>query len=88
MENEEETQKAYEAKDRMMRNFRYAHLPPRLQEVSKVFADTARWMVDNITSSAERTAGLRKLLEGKDCAVRARLEADENDASKTEKKPG
>jgi hypothetical protein len=70
-------QKAYEKKDRMMRNFRYAHLPPRLQDVSHRFAINARWIVDNIPSSPERTVALRKLLESKDCAVRARLEGDE-----------
>ena len=70
-------QKAYEKKDRMMRNFRYAHLPARLQDVSHRFAINARWIVDNIPSSPERTVALRKLLESKDCAVRARLEGDE-----------
>lgn len=75
--NEAEIQKEYEAKDRMMRNFRYAHLPPRLQDVSQHFAFLARWTVDNIPSSAERTVALRKLLESKDCAVRARIEGDE-----------
>lgn len=82
LSTELEDQKAYEAKDRMMRNFRYAHLPPRLQDVSCRFAATARWLVDNITSSPERTVALRKLLESKDAAVRARLEADENEATK------
>ena len=77
-----EEEKAYEAKDRMMRNFRYAHLPPRLQDVSLRFAANARWIVDNIPSSPERTVALRKLLESKDCAVRARLEADEQEATK------
>lgn len=70
-------QKAYEEKDRMMRNFRYAHLPLHLQDVSLRFAALARWIVDNIPSSPERTVALRKVLEGKDCAVRARIEGDE-----------
>lgn len=76
-EQELALQKEYEGKDRMMRNFRYAHLPPRLQDVSQHFAFLARWTVDNIAGSAERTVALRKLLESKDAAVRARLEADE-----------
>lgn len=59
--------------DRMMQFFAYAHLPPHLQEISKPFGDLAQWMVDNLPPNAERTAGLRKLLEAKDCAVRARL---------------
>lgn len=70
-------QAEYEARERMMRNFRFAHLPPRLQEVSLQYAMLARWTVDNIDSSAERTVALRKLLEAKDAAVRARIEADE-----------
>lgn len=53
--------------------FEYEHLPPHLQEVSKVFCDAALWMKENLDPSAERSAGLRKLLEAKDCAVRARL---------------
>lgn len=71
------TQTSYEEKDRMMRHFRFAHLPPHLQDVSHRFAALARWIVDSIPSSPERTVALRKVLEGKDCAVRARLEADE-----------
>ena len=59
--------------DRMMQFFAYEHLPPHLQEVSKAFHDTADWIVNNLPSNPERTAGLRKLLEAKDCAVRARL---------------
>jgi hypothetical protein len=59
--------------DRMLQFFAYEHLPPHLQEVSKRFGDLARWMVETLPSNAERTAGLRKLLESKDCAVRARL---------------
>lgn len=59
--------------DRMMQFFAYSHLPPHLQEVSKPFGDLAQQIVDTLPSNAERTAGLRKLLEAKDCAVRALL---------------
>jgi hypothetical protein len=62
--------------DRMMQFFAYAHLPPHLQDISKPFGDLAQWMVDNLPSNPERTAGLRKLLEAKDCAVRAKLFKD------------
>ena len=58
--------------DRMMQFFAYSHLPPHLQAVSKPFGDLAQLIVDTLPSNAERTAGLRKLLEAKDCAVRAR----------------
>lgn len=59
--------------DRMLQFFAWAHLPPHLQEISKPFGELAQWMVDNLPMNPERTAGLRKLLEAKDCAVRARL---------------
>lgn len=51
--------------------FEYAHLPPALQSTSKMFADLAAKIIDDIPCHFERTAGLRKLLEAKDCAVRA-----------------
>lgn len=59
--------------DRMMQFFAYAHLPPHLQEISKPFGDLAHQIVDTLPANAERTAGLRKLLEAKDCIVRAKL---------------
>ncbi len=52
--------------------FQYSHLPPHLQEVSRRFHDVAL-DVFNLPPSYERTAGMRKLLEAKDCAVRAKL---------------
>lgn len=61
------------AHDELMQFFAYAHLPPHLQEVSKVFHDVAEWMLRTLPFNRERSAGLRKLLEAKDCAVRARL---------------
>lgn len=57
----------------MLRWFRYAHLPKALQDVSMPFAVTAVRMVDTLSRSAERTVALRKLLESKDAAVRARI---------------
>lgn len=59
--------------DRMMQFFAYAHLKPELQEISMPFGQLAEWIVENLPSNAERTVALRKLLEAKDCAVRARL---------------
>ena len=47
--------------------------PPHLQAISKPFGDLAQQIVDTLPSNAERTAGLRKLLEAKDCAVHAFL---------------
>lgn len=62
--------------DPMMQFFAYAHLPPHLQAVSKPFGDLAQQMVDTLPRNPERSAGLRKLLEAKDCAVRASLFKD------------
>ena len=60
--------------DPMLNNFSYKHLPEKLQEISKDFSELAHQMAcrgyDNIP---ETMAGLRKLLEAKDCAVRAVL---------------
>lgn len=53
--------------------FAYAHLPPHLQEVSKLFGEMAQRIVDTIPRNPERTVALRKLLESKDAAVRALL---------------
>ena len=58
----------------MLQFFAYAHLTkPELRDVSKQFCDLAQWAVDNLPRNPERTVALRKLLEAKDCAVRARL---------------
>lgn len=57
--------------DRMLQFFAYEHLPPHLQEVSRWFHQLARDICMNLPSNPERTVALRKLLEAKDCAVRA-----------------
>lgn len=53
--------------------FAYAHLPPHLAEVSKPFGDLADAIVATLPRNPERTVALRKLLEAKDAAVRAKL---------------
>lgn len=55
----------------IMRYFEYSHLPEHLQKVSKPIGDLAKTMDDTLPSGAEKSAGLRKLLEAKDCLVRA-----------------
>jgi hypothetical protein len=59
--------------ERMLKWFEYAHLPEKLQAISKPFGDLARSMCETIQPGPERTVALRKLLEGKDAAVRAAL---------------
>lgn len=50
--------------------FEYAHLPHHLAIVSEPIAQMAEAAADNLGSGPELTAGLRKLLEAKDCFVR------------------
>lgn len=57
----------------ILKFFKYDHLPEHLQEKSKVFADMANKMANELPQGAEVSAGLRKLLEAKDCFVRAAI---------------
>ena len=57
--------------DRLLQFFSYAHLPAHLQQVSRQFSDLAEAIVAGVPQNPERTVALRKLLEAKDCAVRA-----------------
>lgn len=59
--------------DYLLQFFKYEHLPENLQKVSKPFCDLAIQITGELPSNPERTAALRKLLEAKDCAVRAVL---------------
>ena len=58
----------------IIRYFAYEHLPAHLQLVSKPIGDLARMMDDSLPDGAEKSAGLRKLLEAKDCLVRAAMD--------------
>lgn len=62
-----------ELADPILQFFAYAHLPPALQATSQAFGDLAYEIVDTLPRNPERTVCLRKLLEAKDAAVRARL---------------
>lgn len=55
----------------LMQFFTYAHLPEHLANVSKPFCELAEYVVASLPRNPERTVALRKLLEAKDCAVRA-----------------
>ena len=59
----------------ILAHFRYDHLPPHLQRVSAPFGELATTMDEMLPDGAEKSAGLRKLLEAKDCMVRASLGA-------------
>ncbi len=62
-------------KNPIMKYFEFAHLPEHLQKVSKPFSEMAQQMNDDLPECPEKSAGLRKLLEAKDCMVRAALDA-------------
>ena len=54
--------------------FEYAHLPESLQLVSKPIGDLAKKMEEDLPDGPEKSAGMRKLLEAKDCFVRSALD--------------
>lgn len=62
-----------EQEERLLQFFAYDHLPVELREISKPFATLAELLVKTLPRNPERTVALRKLLEAKDCAVRAKL---------------
>ena len=57
----------------LLRHFAYSHLPEPLQAVSAGCGELAYRLVDMLPDGPELTTGLRKLLEAKDCFVRAAL---------------
>ena len=56
----------------VLRFFEYEHLPEHLQEISKPVGDLAREMAARL-DGPQLTNGLNRLLEAKDCFVRAAL---------------
>lgn len=54
--------------------FSYVHLPPKLQTVSKPLGELAQMLDTMLPDGPEKETGMRKLLEAKDCFVRASLE--------------
>jgi hypothetical protein len=57
----------------IMQFFAYGHLPDHLKAVSQPFCDLADYVVRTLPRNPERTVALRKLLEAKDAAVRAKI---------------
>ena len=62
-----------EQHEHILQFFTYEHLPEHLANISKPFADLAHDIVVKLPRNPERTVALRKLLEAKDAAVRARI---------------
>ena len=57
----------------ILKYFQGGHLPSHLFAVSFPVGELAQLMDEKLPDSAEKSAGLRKLLEAKDCFVRAAL---------------
>lgn len=57
----------------MLKWFEYSHLPEDLKIISVKFHCLAHDLCNALEPGAERTVALRKLLEAKDAAVRAKL---------------
>lgn len=63
----------YDVVPHLLSLFGWQHLPSKLQEVSRPFADLAVEVAKRAPFNYETSVALRKLLEAKDCAVRAAL---------------
>lgn len=64
----------------ILRHFKYKHLPGHLQAISFRFHSLAHGLVElPDLDGPELTMALRKLLEAKDCAVRAALPPEDED---------
>lgn len=59
--------------ERMLKWFAFEHLPAHLKDTSRMFHSLAVDICKDIAPGPERTVALRKLLESKDAAVRAKL---------------
>lgn len=71
--NETEHSRRHPATEAILRYFAWTHLPAPLQLVSRPCAELAVEMVKELGDGPELTAGLRKLMEAKDCFVRHAL---------------
>lgn len=60
--------------------FEFEHLPEYLQPISEVCAATARFALNELPDSPQLALGLQKLLEAKDCFVRAARVKQHEDA--------
>jgi hypothetical protein len=63
----------FSSNERMLQWFQYDHLQDPLRKVSVYFFELAHNICASCEPGPERTVALRKLLEAKDAAVRARL---------------
>lgn len=62
----------------ILKYFEYSHLPPHLRDVSEPICALARDLDAQLPDGAEKSTGLRKLLEAKDAFVRAALDLNKH----------
>lgn len=74
--------------NRMIRWFENPNLPPHLQSIMNQCRNLAVDMDAALPDGAEKQAGLRHLLEAKDCFIRARVEQHEAKAAELAGKIG
>lgn len=63
------------ATEAILEFFEAGHLPEHLASISEPVGALAHWMADALPDDPELTAGLRKMLEAKDCFVRVAVRA-------------
>lgn len=61
----------------IMKWFKSDHLPDRLKMIATPIREVAETLASRLPDGPELTAGLRKLVEAKDCMVRAELDRDD-----------
>ncbi len=69
------TRDRHPATQQLIRWFEFDHLPEDLQAISREFSVLANALLYRLPDGPELTTGLRKLLEAKDCFVRAAVDA-------------
>ena len=60
-----------EPQEYLLQFFEYGHLPVHMQDTSRMFHELAHALIAAVPRNPERTMALRRLLEAKDCAIRA-----------------
>ena len=68
-----DVQNRHQSTQQIARWFDSGHLPAHLARISEKCSALAEQMIYELPDGPELTAGLRKLLEAKDCFVRARI---------------
>lgn len=65
----------------LLQFFKYDHLPKHLQDVSKPFCELAHKIYQDSGDDPMADMALFKLLEAKDCAVRAKIVTAKDNAN-------